>query len=340
MEYDRRRVAVQFAVAIGIAAALLYGVGWERVLANLRGADAGQFAVACTVSLAAMVVGSEGVRLTLDLPVRGSRATVARLAYLGASFIRSFIPAGNVGGSTFVAYAVSRDDDSVGESVAGVAGWEFLNMVASAVVASVGVVGVATGGGSTGAAPLALAVFAGTLALAAGGLLLVANHRDWVADRVLWAARVGRRVLPFETATLSRERVHDGLDRFFDAVEEFAADRPRLVLALVLAHLGWLFGCLVLYFCLHAVSLPVAVPVVLLAVPLSGFALAIPIPGGIGPTDAALGGVVAFLTGYGIAALASALVLYRVATYVLHIVVGGAALWLLDRRTDGLRTVR
>lgn len=336
MEYDRRRTLLRFAVAAGVAAALLYGVGWQRVLANLRGADSRPFALACVVSLVSMALGSEGLRLTLDLPARGSRASVARLAYLGASFIQNVIPAGNVGGNTFVAYAVSRDGESVGASVADVAGWEFLNMVASAVVAAVGLVGVTTAGGSAGSATVVVAAFAGSLALAGGTLLFVANHRDWTTERVLGVAGFARRLLPVSAGALSRDRVRGGLDRFFDEVQALAADRPRLAATLAVAHARRLLGCLALSACLAAVSLSVPLSVVLVAVPLSGFARVVPIPGGIGPEDAVLGGAVAVLTGHGVAGLASALVLYRVATYGLHVAVGGAALWLLDRRTDGV----
>lgn len=45
---------------------------------------------------------------------------------------------------------------------------------------------------------------------------------------------------------------------------------------------------------------------------------------------AALAGIVAVLTGHSLGALASALVLFRVATYGTQVVVGGLALWRLE----------
>lgn len=335
MEYDRRRVLVRFGVAAGVVAALLYGVGWRRVARNLAAADLGVFLPAVAASVLGMAVASEGVRVVLGLPVRGADAGLARRAALAGMFVRSVLPAGNVGKGAFIAYAVSRGESTdASEGLAGAASWEFLNMVASATVATAGVLGVVAGGGDAGATPVVLAAFTGllVLTLASGGV--VAHRRDRVVDLVLWGSGAVRRVLggfaPRLDASLSRERVRDTLDAFLGSVGGLARDPRRLAVALAAAHATWLLGALPLYLCLHAVGLPVSPFVVLLAMPLAGFALAVPVPGGLGPMDAALGGLVAVLTGYSLGGLASALVLFRVATYGTQVVVGGAALWSLD----------
>lgn len=336
MEVDRRRVLARFAVAAGVVAALLYGVGWRRVVQNLASADTALFAYALAISLAGMAVNSEGFRVVLGLRARGTGASLARRANLAGMFVRSVLPAGNVGKGAFVAITVGQSEEvDVSEGVAGAASWEFLNMVASAVVASVGVVGIAIGGGDAGAAPVVLAAFTGVLVLAVVAGAEFARRRERVVDLVLWTSQVVRRTLgraaPMLDERLTRERVRGTLDGFFESVTDLARDRRRLAVALVAAHLTWLFGALPLFFCLHAVGLPVSLYVVFLAMPLAGFSLAVPVPGGIGPMDAALGCLIAVLTGYPLGALASAVVLFRVATYGTHVVVGGLALWSLDR---------
>ncbi|MFB6071842.1 MAG: YbhN family protein [Halobacterium sp.] len=335
MEFDRRRVAFRFAVALALVAALLYGVGWERVASNLRDADAAVFAVAVLTSLVGLFVSSEGVRVVLDLPPRTRGGSVARRAALAAMFVRGVVPAGNVGGGAFIAYTVSKTDEAdVSECVAGVASWEFLNMVASATVAAVGVVGNVGNGRDVGAAPVALAAFTGMLGLVLVAGRAVASRRERVVDLVLWVSALTRRTVgrlyPGLDDRLDRESVREGLDGFFDSVGTLARDRRRLAATLLAAHVAGLFGALPLYFCLEAVGLASSLFVVMLTMPLAGFALAIPIPGGIGTMDAAIGGLLVFLTGHPLGVLASTLVLFRLATYGVHVLVGGLALWTLD----------
>ena len=335
MEFERRQTAFRFGVAVLVVAALLYGVGWRRVLDNLRATDLSLFLPAIAASLAGLLVSAEGVRIAIGVPRRSPDASLARHAALAGMFVRSVLPAGNVGKGAFVAYTVSRGEStSASEGIAGAASWEFLNMVASAVVASVGVLGVVAAGRDAGDAPLVLAAFGGLLAIAVVSGSLAVQRRDIVVGLVVWAASVGRRTLgrlaPRLDTSLSRERVRTTLDVFLGNVGALLEDRRRLGLAVLAAHVTWLLGVVPLYLCLHAVGLPVRPAVVLVAMPLAGFALAIPIPGGIGPMDAALGGIVAVLTGYSLGALASALVLFRVATYGTQVLVGGLALWRLQ----------
>lgn len=335
MDYDRRHAAARFGVAAVAAAALVYGVGWRRVLDNLSAADLGLFLPAVLASIIGMLVASEGVRIVLGLPATGGDGALARRAALAGMFVRSVLPAGNVGKGAFIAYTVSKGDaTSASDGVAGAASWEFLNMVASASVAAVGVIGVVAAGGDTGAAPAVLAGFTGLLVLTLVSGSVLAHRRERVVDAVLWTSGGARRTLgrlaPRLDASLSRERVRDTLDAFLSSVGRLSRDRRRLGVALVAAHLTWLLGAFPLYLCLHAVGLPVSPFVVLLAMPLAGFALAVPVPGGIGPMDAALGGIVAVVTGHPLTALASALVLFRAATYGTQVAVGGLALWSLE----------
>ncbi|MFC3478512.1 lysylphosphatidylglycerol synthase transmembrane domain-containing protein [Halobacterium litoreum] len=335
MDADRRTVAFRFVVAGAVAAALLYGVGWERVVRNLRAADLAAFAPAVAVSLVGMVVASEGMRVLLDVPPLSSGAWVARRAGLASMFVRNVVPVGNVGGGAFVAYTVSRRENrDISECVAAMASWEFLNMVASAVVATVGVVGLAAAGGNVGAVPVVVAAFAGLLGLTLAAGTLLSARRDSVAAFVVWASALANRtlghVVPGLASRLDPERVRDGIDHFFASVSRLGRDRRRLALAVVAAHVSWVLGPLALYFCLEAVGLSSPLYVALLTIPLAGFVLAVPVPGGIGPLDAAIGGLVAFFTGHPLGVLASAVVLFRVATYCVRIVVGGLALWTLD----------
>ncbi|WP_232701042.1 lysylphosphatidylglycerol synthase transmembrane domain-containing protein [Halobacterium wangiae] len=335
MDYDRRDVAFRLLVGVAIVVALLVGVGWERVVQNLQTADLGIFAVAVAVSVLGMVVNAEGLRIVLDVPARGADASLVRRTWLAATFVRSLIPAGTVGGSAFVAYSVSKDaTTTVSSGVAAAASWEFLTIVASAVVATAGVAGVAAGGGDTSNLVVVVVAFVAMLGVAVGLLVAVAHRRGRVVDVLLWLSSVVRRtfgrVVPRLNDRLSRPQVHGVLDSFFESVEALLNDRRRLALAVGAATLGWLLNVFPLFFSLHAVGLPVSLYVVMVVMPVAGFALALPIPGGVGPLDAALGGLLALFAGYPLGALASALVLFRVATFGPHVAIGGLALTTLD----------
>jgi len=70
-------------------------------------------------------------------------------------------------------------------------------------------------------------------------------------------------------------------------------------------------------------------------VTVSGFARALPLPAGIGPVDAAMGGLLVALTPHSVGQLASAIVLNRAGTLLVQVTIGGAALWTLDIAATG-----
>ncbi len=341
MDFDRRRVAFRVVVAVAIAALLVTGVGWDRVLRNLRDADLAVYAFAPLGAALALLAGGEGTRVALGFPVWSVRGALARRAFYGAAIVRNFLPAGNVGGSGFVAYTVSRHGDvTVSEAIAGVTGWEFVMMVASAVVGGVGVLGVVVVADQDPAGTVELfAAFAVLLAVvAAAGVALVA-YREAVAAAVTRLALafepVLARVVPRHDARLDAERVRRGLDAFFATLSRLAADRSRFVTVVAAAHAAWLCWMIPLFVSLLAVDVVVSPAVVMVAVTVSGFARAVPLPAGIGPVDVALGGVLVTLTPHSLGELASALVLYRSGMLLVQVMAGGLSLWTLDVAATG-----
>jgi len=336
VEVDRRRAAFRIAVAAVVAAVLLTSVGWERVLGNLRTADLRLWLLAPVAAALALVVGGEGTRLALGVPARSLRASLARRAFYGGSIVRNFLPAGNVGAGGFVAYVVSRHPAvSASAAVAGVTGWEFLVMVASAVVGGAGVAGLAAAHGSTTAVAVDLVI--GFTTLLAASVVLVAalsRFRDRIAAGV---ARLSSALDPHLSGTVpgydgpvASGDARRGIDDFFGALRSLASDRARFGLVLLVACGVWLCWALPLYVSLYAVGAAVSPLAVLVAVPVSGFGRAVPIPAGIGPVDAVLGSVLLSVTAQGVGDVASALVLYRAAMLLAQATVGGGALWSLE----------
>lgn len=340
MDFDRRRVAFRVVVAVAIAALLVTGVGWDRVLRNLRDADLAVYAFAPLGAALALLAGGEGTRVALGFPVWSVRGALARRAFYGAAIVRNFLPAGNVGGSGFVAYTVSRHGDvTVSEAVAGVTGWEFVMMVASAVVGGVGVLGVVAAGQDPAGTVELFAAFASLLAVVAAAGVVLEAYREAVAAVVtrlaLAVEPVLARVLPDHDAGVDAERVRGGLDEFFATLSRLAADRSRFVTVVAAAHAAWLCWMIPLFVSLLAVGVVVSPAVVMVAVTVSGFARAVPLPAGIGPVDLALGGVLVALTPHPLGELASALVLYRSGMLLVQVMAGGLSLWTLDVAATG-----
>lgn len=340
MDLDRRRIAFRFLVAAAVAAALVYGVGWERVLRNLRDADPVLFAFAPLGAALALFAGAEGARIALGFPVRGQRAMLARRAFVGAAVVRNLLPAGNVGGSGFVAYAVSRHGDvSVSEALAGVTAWEFVMMVASAVVGGLGLVGVTVAGRNPGSVVDAVAAFGVLLGVAVAVVAVLSAYRDWVARSVArvttFAHPVLARVVPNYGGPVEAADARRGLDEFFATLGALADDPARFGAIVLAAHATWVCWIVPLYASLLAVDVVVSPAVAMVAITVSGFARAVPLPAGIGPVDAALGGLLVALTPYSIGALASALVLNRAGTLLVQVTFGGTALWTLDAAAVG-----
>lgn len=340
MDFDRRRVAFRVAVAVAIAALLVTGVGWDRVLRNLRDANLAVYALAPIGAALALLAGGEGTRVALGFPAWSVRGALARRAFYAAAIVRNFLPAGNVGGGGFVAYAVSRHGDvTVSEAIAGVTGWEFVMMVASAVVGGVGVLAVAAvGQDPSGTVGLFVAFGAVLAAIAAAGVLLDA-YRAGVAAAVTRIADalepVLTRVVPGYDARLDAERVRRGLDEFFATLRRLAADRSRFATMVAAAHAAWLCWMIPLFVSLLAVGVVVSPAVVMVAVTVSGFARAVPLPAGVGPVDVALGGVLVAFTPHSLGELASALVLYRSSMLLVQVMAGGLSLWTLDVAATG-----
>ncbi|MFB6270486.1 MAG: lysylphosphatidylglycerol synthase domain-containing protein [Halobacterium sp.] len=340
MEFDRRRVAFRFLVAALVAAALLYGVGWERVLDNLRNADPVLFAFAPLAATLALLTGAEGTRLALGFPVGSTRASLARRAFIGGAIVRNLLPAGNVGGGGFVAYTVSRHGDvSVSEALAGVTSWEFVMMVASAVVGGLGLVGVSVAGHNPAGVVDAVAAFAVLLGAAVAVVAALSAYRDWVARAVARVTTLAHPVLartvPNYEGPVEFGDARTGLDEFFGALGALAEDRTRFAGVVLAAHATWVCWTVPLFASLLAVGVVVSPAVAMVAVTVSGFARAVPLPAGIGPVDAALGGLLVALTPHSIGELASALVLNRASMLSVQATVGGSALWTLDAAALG-----
>ena len=134
--------------------------------------------------------------------------------------------------------------------------------------------------------------------------------------------------LPVLTLAGLRDRIHETEAAF----ERIATDRRSLAKALTVSYVGWVFFALPLYFSAQAIGAELTLLLVLFIVPASTLAGLVPSPGGSGAVETALVVLIVALTSIGGTDAAVIAILYRVASYVFALLLGGvAALYVLKR---------
>lgn len=320
-----RRAIARAAVGVGLATALgALFVGWVgpgALLAELRRADLGVFALGLLAAAAALLAWSEMLGRLLDAR-RGYR-----LAYLAGDFGKQVLPMGHASGPALMAYAVSRSLDVEYEhGLAVVTVSEALHLTASLGVAAAGVA-VLAATGRPGLAPVAATV--GIALLAVGVILALVRFRrgtvEGGAQAVARALRgtFGRLHGRLGTA-LTPAAVATRLERYYATLSSVTASES-VAGAAALAVVGWCCYVAPLYTSALALGHTLPTGLVLLVVPVAGLATWLPVPGGIGGVEAALAGLLVAFAGLDLGAAAAVAVLYRLCAYWFVVVVEGAA---------------
>ncbi|MEF8818818.1 MAG: flippase-like domain-containing protein [Haloferacaceae archaeon] len=99
---------------------------------------------------------------------------------------------------------------------------------------------------------------------------------------------------------------------------------------------GWLAFVVPLYTSFRALGVSLPLGVVLLAVPAAGLANAVPLPGGLGGAELALGGTLVALAGLDIPTAAAGVLLYRLCAFWFLAALGGGCAAALRVRVGDL----
>jgi len=311
-----------FLVALALLSLIATGIGVERVVDVLSGAQLRWLAAGCLSTLACLSLWGKAWQVVLR--VAGIEVPYRRLVvtYLAATFANYVTPLGQAGGEPFIAYVLSRDTAaSYEESLASVVTADLLNLLPffsfSAVGLSVLLVGADL---PTVVEPLAR----GLLAMAVGVPAVVMigwRYRARVRGAVLRAvAPVARRTGRVSVATVAAR-----VDELYEAFGRIATDRRALAEAVAFAYLGWVFFALPLYFGGRTLGVPIDLLLVLFIVPASTLAGMTPSPGGLGGVEFALVALIVALTPIDAAAAFAIAIVYRLASYWFALLVGGGA---------------
>jgi uncharacterized protein (TIRG00374 family) len=329
---DRKTVAqigLGFVVAGAVIALLVDFVGTEGVLAGLRRADLRWLAVACLSTAVCLTAWGKAWQIVLN--VAGIEESFSKLVvtYYAATFANYVTPLGQAGGEPFIAYVLSRDTEaSYQDSLASVVTADLLNLFPFVTFAGVGFAALLY----QSSLPAAVEPLAGGLVVLSVGVPLLTavgwRFRDRLKASVLRLSAPLTRRVPFLTLEGLRSRIHETEEAF----ERIARDRRALAKALSVSYVGWIFFALPLYFSAQAIGAELTLLLVFFIVPASTLAGLVPSPGGSGAVEASLVVLLVALTSIGGTDATVIAILYRVASYVFALLLGGAAaLYVLKR---------
>jgi len=334
LDYADRKTLLQIGGGFAVAGLVLFllvdFVGTADVVAELARAELRWVAAACFSTLVGLAAWGKSWQIVLH--VSGVTVPYRRLlvTYFAATFANYVTPMGQAGGEPFIAYVLSRDTEaSYEDSLASVVTADVLNLLPFFTFAGVGF-GTLLWQASL---PESIEPLAGGLVVLAVGLPVVGavawRFRRRFGYGVLRVVRPITRRTPRLSAAGLRERMRD----LNAAFQRITRDRRALVYALSFAYVGWLFFALPLYFAGLAVDVPIDPLLVLFIVPASTLAGLAPSPGGSGAVVPVLAVLLVALTGVSGEANATAVaIIYRVASYLFAILVGGlAAVYVLKR---------
>ncbi|MBX0324211.1 flippase-like domain-containing protein [Halomicroarcula sp. F13] len=329
---DRRTVAqivLGFAVAGLVVYLLVDFVGTADVVAGLLRADPGWMALACVST--ALCLTAWGKAWQIVLGVAGIDESFSRLVvtYYAATFANYVTPLGQAGGEPFIAYVLSRDTEaSYQDSLASVVTADLLNLFPFVTFAGVGFAALLYGS----SLPEAIEPLAGGLVVLSVGVPVVAAVGWRFRKRLGKALLDAVAPLASRTPRVSLVGLRERLRETEQAFQRIARDRRALVQALLFSYVGWVFFALPLYFSAQAIGADLTLLLVFFVVPASTLAGLVPSPGGSGAVETALVVLLVALTSVGQTDATVVAILYRVASYVFALVLGGAAaLYVLKR---------
>lgn len=318
------RRAGRFLLSVGLALAMLAllvtAVGWRQLLVELRAADTSWLLLALGISTLSLVSWVEEIVRLFRAAGGDASGFDLRAAYFAGVFGKIIAPGGHVGGAGIVAYVLGQQTDEPFErALVVVSAAEFMNNVASATLAAVGIgyLLFASSAPDTFLQAGAIAVVVLVVGLVVSYVLLV--RFDGAERGLAWLAAlvrdtVGRFSVRVREA-LAEDRVAERIDTLGETLDTIRQDRRSLLFAVVISHVGWICYATPLYCALRAVGSGVAFPVALFVVPVAGLASIVSTPGGLGPVDTATAGGLIVLTPIDPAVAGAATFLFRAATF-------------------------
>ena len=315
------------AVALG---AFYWALEPTGVAGGLIHADPVIVLATAVVALLAVIAWGAGLRIVLgilDAPVPWRWGP---LLILAAVFFNAITPFGPAGADPLSGGLIARLADVRFErGLVAISGTNAVNRAVSMAFAAAAAIAIVTvdldGGGWIRAQ--SWTVPAAVLTAGVAAMFAAWRYRTEatasVARLLTPPARIGGRYLPGLTPPTDgavAERVRGALD----ALEQLVEAPRRLAVVVAIGGCGELCVAGALWLALSAVGSVTSPVTLLVLVPASRLAAVVPTPGGLGGVDVALVGLLVAATGTNPATAGTGVLLYRLGTYAVPMVLGGA----------------
>lgn len=327
-----RTTLLGFLGTFAILGLLLYFVGVEGFVQELKAADNGMVALVVVVTLGWLSAWGFSLQTVLD--VLGVDVSLPQSFFIlnGAMFSNNITPFGQAGGEPVTALLISKVADTEYErGLAAIASVDSLNFIPSITLALLGAGYYAT------QSSLGRRLRIATVAIVALSIVVPSvayvgwKRRERVQRRIagILAPVINyvSGILPIGSS-LSREEIRSRIGHFVDSIERVATNRRGITLALTASTTGWAFQMVALWLAFMAIGKSVPFSIILFAVPVGAIAGVTPLPGGAGGIEAVLVGLLSSLPGttIGVETALAAVVIYRGAVYWVPVVIGGGVL--------------
>ena len=223
-------------------------------------------------------------------------------------FVNNITPFGNIGGEAAITYILSK--------ITGENSGKIFSMVLLA----------------------SLINFLPLVSLLAAGLIMAGYWKSVLliflasAAVILAVKRFSGRFREFSGVQKIPSRVGDFLRDFREALEIFSDEKSLLAGLLVFSHSWLIFDVSSVILIGYAYGLDLLSPLIIVVIPLARVANYVPTPGGSGPYEVALAGLLHFFLGVSVAEGVLVAVSYRVLTYYIGLLLGYFSLNLLVSR--------
>ncbi|WP_129113710.1 lysylphosphatidylglycerol synthase transmembrane domain-containing protein [Halegenticoccus tardaugens] len=329
---DRDRVPsliLGVAGSLVILAALLHFVGVEDLLSVLSTTDISDVLFVVIAVLGWLFAWGLALRTVLSVLDVSLSSVKAFFVICGAMCANNVTPFGQAGGEPISAMLISKTADTDYEKgLAAIASVDTLNFIPSILLALLGAAYFATKVTFSTNLRVATGVLVFLSLAIPSGLYLGWTNRETVETSV---AHLLTTLVPQLTQRLPYISVIPGSDLrqrvrgFFRALERVATNPTDLALALTFSLCGWLCQVVALWLAFRAIGTPIALAVVMFAVPLGAIAGITPLPGGVGGIESVLIAVLlaAPLPLMTKAIAFAAVVIYRGAIFWTPTIIGG-----------------
>ncbi|MFB6283917.1 MAG: YbhN family protein [Halobacteria archaeon] len=328
---DMKRLVTGFIAALLILAFFLWAVGIHKIISLYAQMHTGIFLLGILSTFIGMVAWSSvWHRVIAVVEHRISRVKVF-LIFLSAQFANHITPFGQVGGEPFIALVLTKYTDiSYEKSLAGVISSDLINFFPFFTYGSIGFLYFLIVHDISGTIKTYAIGFAVVLGATITAAVLIWRKRGDVKTGVLSLTNFIRDKLGRYSDKLyyglEPELVKERLDDFFGTLSFIGENKDRLVLPIILAHIGWFFVILPLYMSSMAINHTINFPLIFLIIPVASLAGYLPSPGGLGGVEVFGAVVITVVTSINITTATAIFLLYRISVFWFTILIGGISL--------------